>query len=71
MSQPSAFLSRPTPIANNLEKNHISIDQKDAPNTSLDLLYIFATSLYKTNTTNSHDFISITHLDIEEPEIYK
>lgn len=58
-------------LDNNLKKDLTFIDQENGTNTGLDLLYILAISFYKANTTNSNDFASRIHLNIEESEIYK
>ncbi len=58
-------------LDNDWEKNHTSNDQEAAPDTGLDPLHIFATSLNKANTTDPGDFVSTTHLDVEEPETYE
>lgn len=48
-----------------------SIDQKDAPDTSLNPSYILITSLYKANFIDPRNFIFATQLNIKESEIYK
>ncbi len=61
----------PKLLDNNWEKDHTSNNQEAAPDTGLDPLHILATSLHKANTTDPGDFVSITHLDVEEPETYE
>lgn len=64
-------------LSNNWEENQkistflASIDQKDVPNMSLDPLCILTTSLYKATFIDLNNFIFITQLDVEKPEIYK
>ncbi len=58
-------------LDNDWEKDHTPNDQENAPDTGLDPLHILVTSLYKANTTDPGDFVSTTHLNVEEPEIYE
>ncbi len=58
-------------LDNDWKKDHTSNDQENAPDMGLDPLHILATSLHKANTTDPGDFVSTTHLDVEESETYE
>ncbi len=58
-------------LNNNLEENHTFINQKDATNTGVDLLYILAISLDKANIFDLNKFIFAIELEVNEQKTYK